>query len=172
MDSDQLGTAIVEGNYDTFYWGWTPGIDPDGMVSSFISEEIEGWNDANWVDERYDELYYQQIEELDEAARIEQIHEMMRIFYDAAVYISVVETPEIQGYRSDAFEGFIRQPADNGPIIYSSTSPSYALLQPVGGGEAEDGGINWLLIGGVAAVVVIGGVLVATRRRGTSDERE
>jgi peptide/nickel transport system substrate-binding protein len=172
MDSDQLGTAILEGDYDTFAWGWTPGIDPDGMVSSFIAEEIEGWNDANWVDERYDELYYQQIEELDEPTRIDQIHEMMRIFYDAAVYISVLETPEIQAYRSDAFEGFIRQPSTDGPIIFSSTSPSYALLQPVGGGDGEGGDINWLLIGGVAAVVVIAGIFVATRRRGTADERE
>lgn len=172
LDSDQTGTAIIEGEYETFAWGWTPGIDPDSMLSVFISDEIEGWNDANWVDDRYDELYLQQIEELDEPTRIEQVHEMMKIFHDAAVYISVLEAPEIQAYRSDAFEGWIRQPSDNGPIIYSSTSPSYALLQPVGADGGDDGEVNWLLIGGVAAVVVAGGVFLATRRRGTADERE
>lgn len=172
LDSDQTGTAIIEGTYDTFMWGWTPGIDPDGMLSVFISDEIEGWNDANWVDDRYDELYLQQIEELDEPTRIEQVHEMMTIFNDAAVYISVLEIPEIQGYRTDAFEGWVRQPSGDGPIIYSSTSPSYALLQAVGAEASDGGGTNWLLIGGIAAVVVIGGILLATRRRGSSDERE
>jgi peptide/nickel transport system substrate-binding protein len=172
MDSDQLGTAIIEGNYDTFAWGWTPGVDPDGMLSSFIADEIEGWNDANWVDERYDELYLQQIEELDEDTRIEQVHEMMKIFHEGATYISVLETPEIQAYRTDGFEGWVRQPAEDGPIMYSTTSPSYAALQPVGGGGGDDGGVNWLLIGGVAAVAVVAGVFVATRRRGTADERE
>jgi peptide/nickel transport system substrate-binding protein len=172
MDSDQLGTAIIEGNYDTFAWGWTPGVDPDGMLSSFIADEIEGWNDANWVDERYDELYLQQIEELDEDTRIEQVHEMMKIFHEGATYISVLETPEIQAYRTDGFEGWVRQPAEDGPIMYSTTSPSYAALQPVGGGGGDDGGVDWLLIGGVAAVAVVAGVFVATRRRGTADERE
>jgi peptide/nickel transport system substrate-binding protein len=172
LDSDQTGTAIIEGDYDTFAWGWTPGIDPDGMLSSFISDEIEGWNDANWIDERYDELYFQQIEELDEATRIDQVHEMMKIFHEGATYISVLETPEIQAYRSDAFEGWVRQPAEDGPIMYSASSPSYSFLQPVGGEAGGDDGVNWLLIGGVAAVVVVAGAIVATRRRGTADERE
>jgi peptide/nickel transport system substrate-binding protein len=175
IDDVQLGELIAEGTYDTFYWGWTPGIDPDSMVSSFITDEIGGWNDANWADERFDELYFQQIEELDEDARLDQIHEMMRIFYEATVYIAVNQTPEIQAYRNDAFEGWVRQPSETGPIMYSSSAPSYAVIQPVDqGSEAGGADTNWLLIGGIAAaVVVVAGALILTRSRGkTEDERE
>jgi peptide/nickel transport system substrate-binding protein len=173
VDVAQLGARIAEGTYDTFYWGWTPGIDPDGMVSSFITDEIGGWNDANWADETFDELYFQQIEELDEEARIEQIHEMMRIFHGATVYIGVNETPEVQAYRTDAFEGWVRQPSEDGPIMYSASAPSYAAIQPVGEAAGDSsGGTNWLLIGGIAAAVVAVGALFAVRRRSGADERE
>jgi peptide/nickel transport system substrate-binding protein len=36
----------------------------------------------------------------------------------------------------------------------------------------DDGGINLLLIGGIAAVVVLGGAFLIQRRRSTADERE
>jgi peptide/nickel transport system substrate-binding protein len=173
MDSDQLGAAIAIGDYDTFYWGWTPGVDPDGMVSSFITDEIGGWNDANWADPRFDELYAQQIEELDEDDRVEMIHEMMTLFHDAAVYIAVNETPEIQAYRADAFEGWTRQPAETGPIMYNASGPSYALLAVAGeGGGSDSGSTNWALIAGIGAAVVVAGVAVGLRQRRTADERE
>ena len=39
--------------------------------------------------------------------------------------------PDLQAYRKDRFEGFVRQPAKIGPVVYSNTSPSYARLKPV-----------------------------------------
>jgi LPXTG-motif cell wall-anchored protein len=39
-------------------------------------------------------------------------------------------------------------------------------------GDDDGGGTNWLLIGGIAAVVVLGGAFLIQRRRSTSDERE
>jgi hypothetical protein len=87
------------------------------------------------------------------------------------VYIVTSPEPELQAYRTDTFEGWVRQPAEIGPVIFNQTGPSYPLLRPVGGADAG-GGVNWLLIGGIAAVVVVAGVLIATRRRGSADERE
>jgi peptide/nickel transport system substrate-binding protein len=172
-DGGQLFEIIVNGDYDTFAWGWTPFVDPSPMLSYFTSDELGNYNDANWSDPEYDALYEQQNQELDPAVRRDLVHQMLRILYDAAVYIPIEYAPEIQAYRTDRFEGWIRQPADVGPVMFSNTSPSYFNLRPVGGGAG--GGTNWIPIAIGAAVVLIGGgvALAAVRRRGASvDERE
>lgn len=202
LDSDQTGTVIAEGDYETFNWGWTPGLDPGGMVSVFISDEIGGWNDANWYSDRVDELYELQKVELDEAARIEMVHEAITELTEAAVYIGMVEGAEIHAYRNDRFEGWIQQPSEDGPIMFNQSAASYANLRPVGaedpgsttttapGGttvpgsdttvpgattvpaaDGDDDGTNWVLIGGLAAVVAAVVAVFASRRR-SEDERE
>ena len=173
-DQDQLYGVIVDGTYDTFFWGWTPFVDPNPMVVNFTAGEIGNFNDANWTNERYDELFLEQSEELDQARRLEIVHEMVRIMYDDAGYVVMWYAGDLQGYRTDKFEGFVRQPADVGPVLFSNSSPSYALLQPVGADAADDGGSNLVLILIVAAAVVVVGVggFAILRRRKSVDDRE
>lgn len=133
-DQDQLFGVIVDGTYDTFYWGWVPFVDPDPMLSYFTEAELGNWNDANWTNARFEELYVEQKSEVDPDRRLEIVHEMVRIIYDDAAYVVLWYTPDIQAIRTDRFEGFVRQPADTGPVIFSQSSPSYALIQPIGAG--------------------------------------
>jgi len=137
-DQDALFGVIVDGTYDTFYWGWVPFVDPDPMLSYFTEAEIGNYNDANWFDPQYDELYAQQNQELDEATRIDLVHQMLTIFHDSAVYIPMWLSPDLQAYRTDTFEGWVQQPADVGPIFFSNSSPSYVLLHPVGAAGPTD----------------------------------
>ncbi|MGI8517017.1 MAG: ABC transporter substrate-binding protein [Acidimicrobiia bacterium] len=172
-DGGQLFEVIAAGDYDTFVWGWTPFVDPDPMLSFFTSAEIGNNNDANWADPEYDALYEAQNQELDPERRREIVHEMLRLMYDAAVYYPLYYSPDLQAYRTDRFEGWVRQPADIGPVMFSNTSPSYFLLQPVGGGVG--GGISpvVLIVTGVVIVGVIALLLVnAQRKRATADDRE
>jgi peptide/nickel transport system substrate-binding protein len=173
-DQDTLYGVIAEGSYDTFYWGWVPFVDPDPQLSYFTEVEVGNYNDANWFDPEYEALYLEQKEELDPERRVEIVHEMLTLFHDSAVYIPMWLGPDLQAYRTDTFEGWVKQPAEVGAIIFSNTSPSYVLLTPVGGGEADSGSNNPLIIGGVAvAVVVIGGIFLAMRNRSTTaDDRE
>lgn len=134
-DQDALFGVIVDGTYDTFYWGWVPFVDPDPMLSYFTEAELGNYNDANWFDPEFDALYVEQNQELDEARRIEIVHEMLTILHDAAVYIPMWLSPDLQAYRTDTFEGWVQQPADVGPVFFSNSSPSYVLLTPVGGEE-------------------------------------
>ena len=134
-DQDQLFGVIVEGTYDTFYWGWVPFVDPDPMLSYFTEAELYNYNDANWTNPRFEELYLEQKEEVDDDRRVEIVHEMVRILHDDAAYVALWYSPDIQAIRTDRFEGFVRQPADVGPVIFSQSSPSYALLQPIGAGD-------------------------------------
>jgi peptide/nickel transport system substrate-binding protein len=132
-DQDALFGVIVDGTYDTFYWGWVPFVDPDPMLSYFTEAELGNWNDANWFDTEFDALYEEQNQELDEERRVESVHEMLRIFHESAVYIPITLSPDLQAYRTDTFEGWVRQPAEVGPVFFSMSSPSYVLLTPVGG---------------------------------------
>ncbi len=172
-DQDALFQVIVDGTYDTFFWGWTPFVDPDPMLSYFTSAEIGNYNDANWADPEFDAMYEAQNQEIDEETRIGIVHDMLTLFHDSAVYIPLYLGPDLQAYRTDTFEGWTKQPADIGPVIFTNSSPTYAALTPVGGAGGGDSDTNWLLWGGIAAgVVVLAGIFVASRRNATKDERE
>lgn len=191
-DQDQLYEVIVEGTYDTFFWGWVPFVDPDPMLSYFTEAELYNYNDANWTDPRFEELYLEQKQEVDPARRLELVHEMVRILHDDAAYVVLWYSPDLQAYRTDRFEGFVRQPAGVGPVIFSQSSPSYASLRPVGAEPtvvedgssepatddpatlAEDGGGNTtiIVIVVVAVLALAAGGLFAVKRKGSADERE
>jgi LPXTG-motif cell wall-anchored protein len=82
--------------------------------------------------------------------------------------------PDTQAYIKNRFEGFVRQPAKIGPVVYSNTSPSYALLKPVSASASSDsGGSSAGIIAAIVAVVLVaGGAVFFIRRRRTAYERE
>lgn len=181
-DDTQLTDVVASGEYDLFVWGWTPFVDPDPMLSYFTcanlttSLDAYGYNDANWCSEEYDELYTAQNQELDRATRIELVHQMLRLFYDESTYVVLFEDADLQAYRTDRFTGWVRQPAETGPVLFSNTSPTYSSLAPIGGGDGDDGGLGLGLILGIgvvgAAVAAALAWVVVSRSRSTRDERE
>ncbi len=181
-DDTQLTEIIGKGDYDMFSWGWTPFVDPDPMLSYFTCDQIASdpkdptnyYNDANYCDPQYDKLYQQQKVELDRAKREQIVHEMLSRYQKAAVYNVIYTYPDTQAYVKGRFEGFVRQPAKIGPVVYSNTSPSYALLKPVSASSGGDdgGGSGGIIAAIVAVVLVAGGAFFLLRRRRTADERE
>ncbi|MEZ5343172.1 MAG: ABC transporter substrate-binding protein [Acidimicrobiales bacterium] len=173
-DQDQLYGVIADGDYDSFYWGWVPYLDPDPMLSYFTEAELGNWNDANWFDPKFEELYLAQKQEVDPAKRLELVHEMVTILHDSGVYITMWLSPDLQAYRTDAFEGWVRQPADVGPVMFSQSSPSYERLTPVGAGDSSGGSNTGLLVGlgaGAVAILAVGGFAMS-RRGKSADDRE
>jgi peptide/nickel transport system substrate-binding protein len=182
-DDSQLTTIIGKGEYDMFAWGWVPFVDPDPMLSYFTCDQVASdpedptnyYNDANYCDPEYDKLYAQQKVELDRGKREEIVHQMLTRFQQSGTYHVLYTEPELQAYVKDRFEGFIRQPADTGPILYSNTSPSYAVLKPVtasSGGDDDGGGSGGIIAIVIAVALALGAVLLFMRRRSTADERE
>jgi peptide/nickel transport system substrate-binding protein len=183
-DDSRLTEIIGKGDYDIFSWGWTPFVDPDPMLSYFTCDQIASdpedptnyYNDANYCDPEYDKLYQQQKVELDRAKREEIVHEMLTRFQKSAVYNVIYTYPDTQGYVKDRFEGFVRQPAEIGPVVYSNTSPSYAQLKPVSAssssGDDDGGGSGTIIAIVIAAALALGALLFVMRRRSTADERE
>ena len=143
MDDTQLYDAQVNGNYDMFVWGWTPYVDPDPMLSYFTCDQVTtdpeaaGLNDANWCSEEYDALYEQQKVELDPDRRREIVHEMLRLFNRESTYLVLLQDADTQAYRTDRFEGWLKQPAETGPVLFTNTSPSYVNLSVIGAAAPE-----------------------------------
>ncbi len=183
----QLGPVIGRGEWDLFVWGWTPFVDPDPQLSYFLCDQVstdpedplDYYNDANWCNEDYDALYEEQNQELDHDRRVEIVHEMLTLFYEEAAYSVLYYSPDLQAYRTDRFEGWLHQPAEIGPVLFSNTSPTYANLQPIsetGGDSSSDGdsSSNTGLFVAIAVIgmLVIGGGAFALGRRGSADDRE
>ncbi len=144
MDDTQLYDAQVGGLYDMFVWGWTPYVDPDPMLSYFTCDQVTsnvdeaGSNDANWCDPRYDELYQQQKVELDPTVRREIVAEMLRLFNRESTYLVLLQDADLQAYRADRFEGWLRQPAETGPVLFTNSSPTYENLTVIGAAPPEE----------------------------------
>ncbi len=179
MDDDALAAAIGQNEFDMFEWGWVPFVDPDAELSYFVTSqattdpEVVGYNDANWCNPEYDKLYEQQHVELDVAKRHDIVQKMLEIMYDDAPYAVLYKQDDLQAFRSDRWENFVRQPEKTGPVLFTNTSPAYLELVPkVGGGSS--GGNAGLFAGlGVAAVAIAGGGLwFRSRRKESIDERE
>jgi peptide/nickel transport system substrate-binding protein len=182
-DDSQLTTIIGKGEYDMFAWGWVPFVDPDPMLSYFTCDQVSSdpedptnyYNDANFCDPEYDKLYAQQKVELDDAKREDIVHEMLTRFQQSGTYHVIYTEPELQAYVKDRFEGFVRQPAEVGPVLYSNTSPSYAQLKPAsasGSGDDDGGGSGAIIAIAVAVALALGALVLVMRRRRTADERE
>ena len=180
-DDGQLIEVAGKGDVDLYVWGWTPFVDPDPMLSYFQCNQLSldesdfsnYYNDTGICDPEYDKLYKQQNAELDPDKRLAIVHDMLTRFYKSVGYIVTATSPDLQAYRTDRFAGWVRQPAETGPVLFSNSSPSYWNLTPIAGGGG-DGGIS---TAGIVALVIAGAIGVAgvgwfvTRRR-TAEERE
>jgi peptide/nickel transport system substrate-binding protein len=182
MNESKLTEVIGKGEYDMFHWSWTPYVDPDPMLSYFTCDQVASdpdnptdyWNDANWCDPEYDALYKQQNVELDPERRREIVHEMLTRFYRSAVYNNISQNPDLQAYRTDRFTGWLRQPAEVGPVIFSNTSPSYFNLEPIEGASSGGGGMSTAAIAALVVAGLMGAGIIAfvVLRRRTAEERE
>lgn len=131
IDEGTLTDRIYESDFDMFIWGWFCDVDPTPMLSYMTSDEIMNWNDAFYSNPDYDELYLQQQRALDRDERQKLIHEMQRIFYEDAAYVILSYDPELQAYRTDLYEGWLRNPK-TGSVVFTNVVDTYEQLRPIG----------------------------------------
>jgi peptide/nickel transport system substrate-binding protein len=200
---DELTAILGRGEFDMFTWGWVPFVDPSGMLSSLICDQVTKvpdeplYNDANWCDEEYDRLYEAQNQELDRERRIEIVHDMLRLLYEESPYVVLYKYNDISAYSTE-WTGFVRQPAETGPILFTNSSHSYLTIRPVdvpartddtsGDGDTpstdlskddakdDDGGTSaGVIVGalvGAGAIAAIAVAVVMAGRRRRSEDRE
>src|SRR5262249_38256247 len=172
FNDSQLTVEIGKGAYDLFVWGWTPFVDPDPELSYFECNQVavdakdftNYYNDASWCDPVYDKLYAKQHVELNPAKRLAIVHQMLTRYYRSATYDILEYSPDLQAYRTDRFTGWLKQPANTGPVIFSNTSPTYANLKPIKTSKAGFGPETGGRAVGALMLLVAVGLLVRTRR--------
>ncbi|NCB42453.1 MAG: ABC transporter substrate-binding protein [Clostridia bacterium] len=125
MDSGALVDIIYTGAYDMYIWGWGADVDPSVITKIFITDEWWNLNETGYSDARYDELFYAQMNQMDEELRIEMVKEMQKIAYENAHYIVYVYDNSIQAIRSDKWEGYKKVPSDGGGLVLNMSAYNY-----------------------------------------------
>jgi peptide/nickel transport system substrate-binding protein len=103
-------------DYDMFIWAWGPDPDPDFILSVLTCSQINGWQDANYCDPEYDQLYDQQHATLDREARAALVQQMLAKQYSEAPYAVLWNTNQIEAYATDRWIGLDRMPAETGLV--------------------------------------------------------
>ncbi len=130
MDSGALYDEIIGGTYDLFIWGWGSDVDPTVITGVLTTDQIGGNNEPFFSNERYDELFLLQQQEMDEEARREMVWEMQQIVYEEAPYIIIIYANNIQAIRSDRWTGF-KQIPETGTYFFNLTDYNYLNIKPV-----------------------------------------
>ena len=130
MDSGALYDEIIAGTYDLFIWGWGSDIDPTVIMGLLTTDQIGGNNEPFFSNERYDELFIAQQQEMDAEARKAMVQEMQQIVYEEAPYIILIYSNNIQAVRSDRWTGF-KQIPDTGVYFFNLTNVNYLNMKPV-----------------------------------------
>ncbi len=184
MESSKLTNVILDGEYDTFEWGWYVEPDPDSILSYFTCAQRGSWSDSWYCNSAYDKLYRDQNAETDPQQRAEIVKQMQQMLYDDAPYLNTAYNQIGEAYRSDRWEGFVAQPNPGGVLLFQYGHANYLNIapagtsagEPVAAAESSDGGADTsktLMVGGLAVLVaggLAGGLLVY--RRAHADQRE
>jgi LPXTG-motif cell wall-anchored protein len=110
-------------------WGWVGDVDPTSLLQPFTTDEIAGGSsDTFWSNARFDELFKQQGQQLDEAKRKADLQEMQELFYAEVPNIPLYFDSELHAYRTDRFGGWQNQPPDTGTPLFGFGPIGYTLL--------------------------------------------
>jgi peptide/nickel transport system substrate-binding protein len=197
MESSKLTNIILDGEYDTFQWGWYVEPDPDSILSYFTCAQRGSWSDSWYCNATYDRLYKEQNGETNEQKRAQIVKKMQQMLYVDAPYLNTAYNQIGEAYRSDRWEGFVPQPNPGGVLLFQYGHANYLNVAPVGTSDGASGtaassgssgdnsasssgstsdGANTgqtLMIGALVVLVAagVGGGLVAYRRA-HADQRE
>jgi peptide/nickel transport system substrate-binding protein len=179
MTDTALTSAIEAGDYDMFDWDWYSGPDPAGILGVLICNQRDPNpntyrnSDSYFCNKQFDNLYQQQFLATDATKRADLVHKMQSILYQYEPYVILYNAEMLQAYRSDRVTGFLPQPAKDGDLLATEGPLSFISIRPVTGAAAEgSGSISasvWIL-GVLAVAIVIGGVVLLSRRRQNDED--
>ena len=163
-------------DYDLFIWGWGGTADPDYQLGSFITSQIEWWNDACWANAEYDSLYDQQDAEMDSAKRQTEVERMQQIFYDDAPYAVLYYPKTLIAYNSDKWEGWVSYPGEDGQVVlqndnidtYVQVHPKTATTTTTDSASSNTALVIGAVIAALAVIVIV--LLLVRRSRGRAVE--
>ncbi len=159
-------------DFDLFIWGWGGDVDPNFILSIMTTNSIEAWSDCNWSNAEYDELFLQQQTQIDVQERIATVHRMQEIVYDESPYIPLVYPLDLLAADTADWTGWVRAAGGKGAWWYNTQMDSYLAVHPAAADEEAEGGSNTALIVGIIAAVVVIGLIVVLVLRGRGSKAE
>ncbi len=123
-EADPPGTA----NYDIELWGWSGGVDPNGLLNIFECKAIGTSSDSQYCDPAYDTMYADQLKAPTNEARKVILAQMQNKIYDEAVYDILYYDANTEAYRTDRFAGWANQPVANGEPFFTYSTLQYTKL--------------------------------------------
>ncbi|TWD82149.1 peptide/nickel transport system substrate-binding protein [Kribbella amoyensis] len=176
--TEETGTTAL---FDIAISGWSVNPDPEEVLATHLCSRRPtasgegGGTESFYCDPQFEQLYAQQQKELDRGKRAEVIKKMEQRLYTDAPVIALYYPNNLEGYRSDRIASVTSIPEDKG-MLYGGSGywPFYTLEAVSTNGESDEGSNTGVIVGVVAAVVVLAaaGLFVARRKRGVADERE
>ncbi|WP_238165431.1 ABC transporter substrate-binding protein [Kribbella caucasensis] len=180
--TEETGTTAL---FDIAISGWSVNPDPEEVLATHLCSRRPtasgegGGTESFYCDPQYEQLYLQQLKELDRSKRADLIKQMEQRLYTDAPVIALYYPNDLEGYRKDRIASITPIPEEKGLLYGGSGYWPFYTIEAVSAdgadGSAEDGGSNTGVIVGVAAGVVVlaaAGFFVARRRKGVADERE
>ncbi|TDD52386.1 ABC transporter substrate-binding protein [Nonomuraea terrae] len=176
----------VSGLFDIAISGWSVNPDPEEVLATHLCSRRPsptgegGGTESFFCDETFEELYQEQLKELDRPKRADIIKQMQERLYTQAPVIAIYYTKDLEAYRKDRLVSITPIPETDG-ILYGGSGywPWFtADVKPTGtaaGAASAEGGSNTGLIAGVVGAVVVvgaGAFFLTRRRKSTADERE
>jgi peptide/nickel transport system substrate-binding protein len=179
MDQDALGDKQYNyvgdeyaPDFDMFIWGWGGDIDPNFILSIMLTNSIEAWSDCMWSNAEYDALFEEQQSTIDVQERIAIVQQMQQIAYEESPYIVLAYPRNTEVYDDVNWSGWVRSGNGKGLVWFNTQMDSYLSLEPATGDEESDGGSNTALIVGIIAAVVVIGLIIVFVVRGRGGKAE
>lgn len=131
--------------YDAYVWGWSGDTyDPSALLGLVSTPQIAaGTSDSFYSNPEYDALYKEQTSEFDVAKRKAIIKQMLDITQRDLPYLVLVDTPNIEAYRTDRISNLPRVcPDATGDLLclYTSYVPWLTMKPYVKGTVQGQGG--------------------------------
>lgn len=129
LDPDALTNVCCPAfDYDIIIWGWSFSVDPDYPLTIYRTSDIAtGNNESGYSNPKFDELYEQQLHELDREKRRQIVWEAQKLVFDDVVYIIPFYQQKVQAFRNDRFKGWITDQ----PKVLLEDPTSLTIIEPV-----------------------------------------
>jgi len=162
-------------DFDMYLWSYDGYADPGDTLASFITAQIENWNEPGWSDPEYDRVVDEVNGELDQAKRKDLVWQAQQIFYEQSPQIALDYPQSLEAVNNAKWDGWTRMYGGTGAAFYTSfVRDSYLNLKPKGAGVVAAAGSSTVTLAIVLvaalAVVIVVLLVLARRRRGRSEE--
>lgn len=113
MEGSMLGATMKLDSetwcdFDLYIWGWTPGYDPNYILTVLTTEQLGNRQEVMYSNPEYDALVEKQIQQVIVEERLKTVYEAQQMIFDEACYIPLYYQGYYNAYNSDNWEGVIQ----------------------------------------------------------------